>query len=61
VTQSHTTHMPLAGSSAANRLAQSILALSLGLFIVGMVGFSHIDVLHNATHDVRHSNAFPCH
>jgi cobalt transporter subunit CbtB len=26
-----------------------------------MVGFSHIDVVHNAAHDVRHSNAFPCH
>jgi cobalt transporter subunit CbtB len=53
--------MPLAGSTTASRLAQSVLALSLGLFVVGMVGFSHIDVLHNAAHDVRHSNAFPCH
>jgi len=26
-----------------------------------VVGFSHIDVIHNAAHDVRHSNAFPCH
>jgi cobalt transporter subunit CbtB len=61
VTQSRTTHLPLAGIATASRLAQSILALSLGVFIVGMVGFSHIDVLHNAGHDVRHSNAFPCH
>lgn len=37
------------------------MAMSLGLFIVGVVGFSHIDVIHNAAHDVRHSNAFPCH
>ena len=43
------------------RLAQSLMAMMLGLFIVGFVGFSHIDVVHNATHDVRHSNAFPCH
>jgi cobalt transporter subunit CbtB len=28
---------------------------------VGVVGFSHIDVVHNTAHDVRHSNAFPCH
>jgi cobalt transporter subunit CbtB len=26
-----------------------------------MVGFSRIEVIHNAAHDVRHSNAFPCH
>lgn len=60
-TQSQTTHMPVAGSVAASRFAQSALAMVLGLFIVGMVGFSHIDILHNAAHDVRHSNAFPCH
>jgi cobalt transporter subunit CbtB len=35
--------------------------MALGIFIVAMVGFSHIDVVHNAAHDVRHSNAFPCH
>jgi cobalt transporter subunit CbtB len=33
----------------------------LGLFIVGFVGFSHLDVVHNAAHDTRHSLAFPCH
>jgi cobalt transporter subunit CbtB len=40
---------------------QAALAIGLGLFIVGIVGFSHVDVIHNAAHDVRHSNAFPCH
>jgi cobalt transporter subunit CbtB len=25
------------------------------------VGFSHIAAAHNAAHDVRHSNGFPCH
>ena len=40
---------------------QAALAMALGLFIVGFVGFSHIDAVHNAAHDVRHSNAFPCH
>ncbi|RYE63197.1 MAG: cobalt transporter, partial [Oxalobacteraceae bacterium] len=33
----------------------------LGLFIVGFVGFSHIEAVHNAAHDTRHSLAFPCH
>jgi cobalt transporter subunit CbtB len=60
MTPSHTAQLPLVGSSVS-RLAQSMLAMALGLFIVGVVGFSHIDVVHNAAHDVRHSNAFPCH
>jgi cobalt transporter subunit CbtB len=25
------------------------------------VGFSHLGAFHNAAHDTRHSNAFPCH
>lgn len=48
-------------ASKTGRVAQSLMAMTLGLFVVGMVGFSHIDVVHNAAHDVRHSNAFPCH
>ncbi|WP_375783868.1 CbtB-domain containing protein [Bradyrhizobium sp. Pha-3] len=58
--QTQTTHLPVA-TRQVGRLAQSLMAMSLGLFIVGVVGFSHIDVIHNAAHDVRHSNAFPCH
>jgi cobalt transporter subunit CbtB len=53
-------HLPVAVSQVS-RLTQSLMALALGLSIVGFVGFSHIDVVHNAAHDVRHSNAFPCH
>jgi cobalt transporter subunit CbtB len=58
--QTHVTHLPVAAGHAG-RLGQSLMAMALGLFIVGVVGFSHIDVIHNAAHDVRHSNAFPCH
>jgi len=46
---------------AAGTVAQALAAMALGLFIIGMVGFASIDVIHNAAHDVRHSNAFPCH
>lgn len=53
-------HLPVAARQVG-RLTQSLMAMTLGLFIVGVVGFSHIDVIHNAAHDVRHSNAFPCH
>ena len=50
-----------ATAQSTSRIVQTALAMALGLFVVFMVGFSHIDVLHNAAHDVRHSNAFPCH
>jgi cobalt transporter subunit CbtB len=52
--------LPIAAKDASV-IFQAALAMALGFFIVGMVGFSHIDAVHNATHDVRHSNAFPCH
>jgi cobalt transporter subunit CbtB len=58
--QTHTAALPVAGKDLSVVL-QAVLALALGLFIVGVVGFSHIDAIHNAAHDVRHSNAFPCH
>lgn len=58
--QVQATHVPVAAGQVG-RLTQSLMAMMLGLFIVGVVGFSHIDVIHNAAHDVRHSNAFPCH
>jgi cobalt transporter subunit CbtB len=47
---------PVAGSAI-----QALAAICLGFFVVGMAGFSHLDVVHNASHDTRHSNAFPCH
>lgn len=50
-----------ADSSAASRLAQLALAGLLGLFVIGFVGFSHVEAAHNAGHDYRHSMAFPCH
>ena len=52
--------LPVAAGQVG-RLSQAVMAMVLGVFVVGMVGFSHIDVVHNAAHDVRHSNAFPCH
>jgi cobalt transporter subunit CbtB len=52
---------PIAFPRQASVVIQALLAMSLGVFIVGVVGFSHIDVVHNAAHDTRHSNAFPCH
>ena len=51
----------LATTDLLGRSLQRALAALLGLFIVGFVGFSHLDVMHNAGHDYRHSMAFPCH
>ena len=58
--QTQTAHLP-ATSADSGVIAQAVLAMALGLFIVGVVGFSHVSAVHNAAHDVRHANAFPCH
>jgi cobalt transporter subunit CbtB len=50
-----------ASVSRQSRLLQLALAGLLGLFVVGFVGFSHFDAVHNAAHDYRHSMSFPCH
>jgi cobalt transporter subunit CbtB len=60
VTQTAPLAHPVA-KDRASEIIQALVALGLGLFVVGVVGFSHLDVLHNAAHDVRHSFAFPCH
>ena len=58
--QTRTAYLPIA-TMDLSFIFQAVLAMALGLSIVGIVGFSHIDAIHNAAHDVRHSNAFPCH
>ncbi|MGE0119599.1 MAG: CbtB domain-containing protein [Dongiaceae bacterium] len=58
----HPETVAVAGSrQRADTLIGVALAALLGAFIVFMVGFSHIDAFHNAAHDTRHSNGFPCH
>lgn len=48
-------------ASAQSRLMQLALSALLGIFVIGFVGFSHVEAAHNAGHDYRHSMAFPCH
>ena len=48
-------------SGSQSRLMQLALSALLGVFVIGFVGFAHMDVAHNAAHDYRHSMAFPCH
>lgn len=48
-------------SPRAEALTGAFMAAVLGLVLVWGVGFSHIEAVHNVTHDTRHANAFPCH
>jgi cobalt transporter subunit CbtB len=50
-----------ASASSSSLAVQRLVAAALGAFIIGIVGFSHMTVAHNASHDYRHSMAFPCH
>ena len=47
--------------SSSSVVAQRLIAAAIGAFIIGMVGFSHMSIAHNASYDYRHSMAFPCH
>ncbi len=57
----NTASSSLPAVSSGSRAAQLGLVALLGFFIAGFLGFSHMEVVHNAGHDYRHSMAFPCH
>jgi len=40
---------------------QLATALLLGIVILYGAGFAQTSVAHNAAHDMRHSQGFPCH
>jgi cobalt transporter subunit CbtB len=42
-------------------LLQALLAALLGVVLLTGVGFAHVEAVHNAAHDTRHANGFPCH
>lgn len=48
-------------TTLTQRLAAAVCASILGVSLVYFAGFSHIEAVHNAAHDTRHSAAFPCH
>ncbi|MBF8747905.1 cobalt transporter [Pseudomonas putida] len=54
-------HSVATPSSLSQRLVVAVGASLLGLCLVYFAGFSHIEAVHNAAHDTRHSAAFPCH
>lgn len=48
-------------SIAIAKPLQLVAAFFLGTVILYGVGFLHTSAVHNAAHDVRHSEGFPCH
>ena len=48
-------------SAVSSVVLPALFAIFLGLATIGIVGFAQIDVVHNAAHNTRHVNAFPCH
>jgi cobalt transporter subunit CbtB len=56
-----TTRSAAAIGARTSAAAAALLAALLGLFLIWGVGFSELSAFHNAAHDTRHSNAFPCH
>jgi len=60
--QSHAIARPTtAAGTRASNLAQAMMAVLLGIFLIWGVDFSPIMAVHNAAHDTRHSSGFPCH
>jgi cobalt transporter subunit CbtB len=54
-------HIGTQSSARSKALAAALmLAVFGGVFVYG-IGFAGADVLHNAAHDARHANNFPCH
>ena len=58
-----TAALPQAGAvpASAQAVLPALFAVLLGLLVVGVTGFSPMDLIHNGTHNARHTNAFPCH
>jgi len=45
----------------AGALTVVFAAVFLGIVLIAGSGFAGSEVLHNAAHDSRHANVFPCH
>ena len=58
---STTSHSANTTTTQSQRPTAAISAAILGACLVYFAGFSHIEAVHNAAHDTRHSAAFPCH
>ncbi len=63
--QNHTSTLASPDTAAVSRTISKPLQLTsaflLGTIILFGAGFTNISAAHNAAHDTRHSQAFPCH
>jgi len=59
--QTSTRRTSTAAASTSSRTVAIALAALLGTLLVAGTGFAHVEAVHNAAHDTRHSLAFPCH
>lgn len=55
------TQSTTSSSALSQRLPVAIGSCLLGALLIFFAGFSHVEAVHNAAHDARHSAAFPCH
>lgn len=61
MTTSSAQSLALPGLRVSSLAPSLIGALLLGAVMVFATGFSYSSVAHNAAHDMRHANGFPCH
>jgi cobalt transporter subunit CbtB len=54
-------HRTAAISTTISKPLQLVSALLLGAVILYAAGFVSASAVHNAAHDMRHSQGFPCH
>ncbi len=45
----------------SERLVAATLVAFFGVLLIYGAGLAQSQVLHNAAHDARHANGFPCH
>ena len=55
------TLLDTARSASLSKPLQIACAVLLGAVILYGAGFVNTAAVHNAAHDIRHSQAFPCH
>ena len=48
-------------STTISKPLQLVSAMLLGIVILYGAGFAQTSAAHNAAHDMRHSQGFPCH
>jgi len=48
-------------SAQSNKKNQVLATALLGRLMLSVLSLAPMEVIHNATHDVRHSSGFPCH